>query len=360
MPITDREPDLPVVPPKALQSERGARKVLVHDPIGAPSVGSHDEWHAKFVAESCSLLTGWAGEPALKEAPEPGPDATEALLLVARSDGKAWPAGTAKRQDFAEKLRRYAAWAQQGRLWLYGAVPSPSRVLRSPAVDWPVADKEQWASWWDQVWPQLPCYGSVLERPSLYVGDEACWAFAMPGDLVVAARGVSPMGLSERLRSVLASRSGGFANVNVCCGLSWAESQKEESAEYWQARWEELCRAFWSIGETLKSEGYGEESPDMADVYEGTSPPWRACFVEPPHCAPDDLKLAPFVHRDYARSLVCSAAKAYLPFRALEEGSWQEPELPNVVSPRHAAKTGCGVLPKSRSWTPARAKAGKK
>lgn len=358
MSITDREPDLPVSPPRAIASIRGAFKLLVHDPVGEPSKGSHDEWHAKFVAESAKLIPGWSGGLALKETPEPTPDTTELLLLTARTDGKAWPALTGKRLDFLTKLQRLAAWAQQGRLLIYGSMPSPSKLIRSPAIDWDVAQKEQWASWWDAVWPQLQTYGSMLESPRLLVGDEAAWAYAQPGDLVVAARGISPMGLNQRLRSVLASREARFSRVDVCVGLSWAESQGVEAPEYYTNAWNQLCQAFWEMGQTLTAEGYGQDSPDMADIAEGVNPPFFHSFIEPPCCAPgaEGSKLSAIEYRQYARGLVLQAAQAYMPFVPQEPGAWQEPELPGLLSPRHIARTGAGVEVKSRTWTPTRAK----
>jgi hypothetical protein len=358
MSITDREPDLPVSPPRAIASIRGAFKLLVHDPVGEPSKGSHDEWHAKFVAESAKLIPGWAGALALKETPEPTPDTTELLLLTTRTDGKAWPALTGKRLDFLTKLQRLAAWAQQGRLIIYGAMPSPAKLIRSPAIDWDVASKEQWASWWDAVWPQLQTYGSMLESPRLVVGDECAWAFAQPGDMVVAARGISPMGLNQRLRSVLASRESRFSRVDICVGLSWAESQTPQEPEYYTNAWNQLCQAYWEMSQLLNSEGYGQDSPDIADIAEGVNPPTHHSFIEPPHCAPDTQgsKLGPFSYRNYARGLVVQAAQAYMPLQPLPEGAWQEPELPGQLSPRHVAKTGAGVEPKSRMWSPSRAK----
>jgi hypothetical protein len=356
MSITDREPDLPILPPRAIASIRGAFKLLVHDPVGEPSRGSHDEWHAKFVAESAKLIPGWAGALALKETPEPTPDTTELLLLTARTDGKAWPALTGKRPDFLTKLQRLAAWAQQGRLLIYGSMPGPSKLIRSQAIDWDVATKEQWASWWDIVWPQLQTYGSITENPRLIVGDECAWAFAQPGDMVVAARGISPMGLNQRLRSVLASRETRFSRVDICVGQSWAEAQKAEAPEYYANAWNQLCQAFWEMSQLLNSEGYGQDSANQADTLE--QPPTYYSFIEPPHCHPDSegSKLGPLDYRQYARSLVVQAAQAYMPFQPLPEGAWQEPELPQLVSPRHVAKIGAGVEPKSRMWTSTRAK----
>jgi hypothetical protein len=234
-------------------------------------------------------------------------------------------------------------------LLIYGSIPSPSKLIRSPAIDWDVAQKEQWASWWDAVWPQLQTYGSILESPRLLVGDEAAWAYAQPGDLVVAARGISPMGLNQRLRSVLASREARFSRVDVCVGLSWAESQGVEASEYYTNAWNQLCQAFWEMGQTLTAEGYGTFL-DGGNVGFG--------FLEPPCCAPgaEGSKLSAIEYRQYARGLVLQAAQAYMTFVPQEPGAWQEPELPNILSPRHIARTGAGVEVKSRTWTPTRAK----
>lgn len=354
-----KEPSLPQTPPRALSAERGAKKVLLYDPIGAPTKGSHDEWCLSFLSASIGNLEGWSAE-VLSELREPSADSSEFLLLASRSDGRAWPATVVKKDGFIDRLRAMSNWAALSRLGVYGRMPSPSRLIKSPAAKFDVAMKEQWASWWEQAWPSLPVFGTVLQTPRLIVGDENAWAFARPGDHIVAVRGVSPMGLASQLRSVLAARPDRWWDVQVCVGLAWAEAQAQKDGEEWAKDWNALCVAFWEMGEVLFSEGYSFSRGDAPEGMDEASMPNVREFLEPPFCAPDPSGGETFVHRGYARSLVVFAAKAYLPFVPLEEGSWQEPELPGATGARHLPRTGSGVQPKSRSWTPARPKAQRK
>lgn len=336
-----KEPKIITPPPGALQDLSRKGTVYVLDPLGPPSASGHDKWHFDFITESINQLDGWNAEPIVIPPPVQECQENSCLLLNSRTDGRHWLATTAKRDDFAIKINAYASWLQAGRLFTLGNIPSPSTLIRSPKVTWDLATKENWAVWFDAAWPYVNRIGSVCKIPNLLVGDEAVWAFANPLDLVVQGRGLSPMGLANQIRSILASRQGPepgwlpFSTVSFCVGLAWAESQTENTV--WTEEWEKLCKAMSEIKQICWDEGY------------------QISFVEPPHCRADlqtDITI-----RSYARHLVIESAKAVgLEVFPLAEGAWQEPEVPGVLSPRHTPTKGVGPSVKSRFWTPKRSK----
>jgi hypothetical protein len=266
---------------------------------------------------------------------------------------------------FERKNARIASWAISNRLFTLGTIPSPSKLIRSSAVEWDVSTKEQWGIWWDQVWSSVPSYGSVLENPRLLIGDETAWMFAEPGDCVVSARGLSPMGLEQKLRSILVSKTSQenpvpFSRVDIAVGSSWAESQISTVQEEYAAKWISLCQAFENMARILNSEGYGAPIPDDESIASGEEPLPRYSFMECPPCHPDiepnsSISL-PFGWRNYAKELVNNAAINYMPITPLKTGAWQEPELPGVMSTRFVARTGSGVEPRFRTWSHLRKK----
>lgn len=364
MSILDKEPNLPLLTPRSLSSMRGAFRVIVNDPIKAPSKYSHDAWYVNFIEESVRKIPGWNSEY-IAETPEITGDQNEILLLVARSDGKSWPLSVGKSLDFERKITRLANWAMHGRLFTLGKIPSPSKLIRSSAVEWDVSMKEQWAVWWDQVWPNVVSFGSIISSPRLLIGDETAWMFAEPGDCVVSARGLTPSGLEQKLRSILISKISennpvAFSRVDIAVGTSWAESQDSTDQKVYEAKWGMLCEAFRNMAAILDSEGYGAPVPDDEAIAAGEEPLPRYSFMECVPCHPDidpnaQISL-PLEWRNYAKSLVNAAALNYMPITPLKTGAWQEPEAPGVMSTRFIARTGAGVEPRFRTWSHLRKK----
>jgi hypothetical protein len=98
MSIIEKEPNLPLLTPRSLSAMRGAFRVLVVDPVKAPSKYSHDGWYVNFIEDSIRNIPGWQSEY-FSEIPEVTNNAHEILLLVGRSDGKSWPASTGRNSD---------------------------------------------------------------------------------------------------------------------------------------------------------------------------------------------------------------------------------------------------------------------
>lgn len=339
--LMDKEPALQAIAGGSFERFGGAYKLLIHDPVGRPSREAHDEWHALFVGESAKQkLTAWDYEAKFDGIPPQSVDPSEILCLVARGDGRSWPNKLGKSEGFAHYLQTLAQWIGSGRIVCYGNIPSPSRLIRSQAVEWDVAAKEQWASWFDYAWPNVRTVGTVLEVPELLIGDESAFDFALPGDHVIGLRGLSPFGLPTVLQDALASRA--FSSVRICIGKAWAESIRMDSThssigEHYQQLFTAIARC--------------KEITDAAGISLRYVQP--SCVVAKSEF---DALAAPEL-RAYALYLVQHAATAVTgEIIALPAAAWQDLEVPGYTAVRYSARTGTGIESKFRTWSPRKAR----